>query len=763
MPDAKNQKASAEAEIYADLVETLFDTTHTLITGILAGLLAPLVAWLSTGEPTYLALVTVMAGIGAYRIQVLLAHRRSPLAERRRHAAVWERRYAIGAISFMALLGISAAILFTQHHNEMIGYYGVIIMTGVTGNLASRNAARPNIVFWQVMGTCMPLAITVLLEFSFWYWGLSAFLIFGAISVFKTTKFLHGHLESALRNSLDAMRQRQKFSIALNSMTHGLCMGDASLTISVMNRRIIEFFGIVAAATPIRLEALAEAIGRSEDMSPAETAQFVERWKRHAGMQHANVFMQRIGERFFDFHCERADGGAFITVVEDVTAKERALREIERIAHFDELTGLPNRYQFQDALGEDLTRLKLEGLEAALLNIDLDRFKEVNDTLGHVIGDQLLAHVGARLSACAPTPDLVARLGGDEFCVLMRASAEMPSIDAMANRILNEMRRPFLIDGHRIIIGASIGVAVAPADAETPIGLLKCSDLALYQAKLAARGAAVRYTPEMQEALIKKRKTEDELREALVREELQIYYQPIVDSRRGAVVSMEALLRWRHPVRGMVPPSEFIPIAEETGLIVEIGEWAMRQACQDATAWPRHVRLAVNLAPAQFQEANLVEVVARSLRESGLEADRLELEITETALISHTEDVQAKMLAIDALGVRLSLDDFGAGYSSLNYLDRFPVKKVKIDQAFARQAIDSPKTQAIIGAVSAMARELDIDLVAEGVETYAQLAFMASKNIFLIQGYLYSKPRPIEELAPLLESWSDAPRLESAA
>lgn len=763
MKAATPHATSADAEIYADLVETLFDTTETLVAGIIAGLLAPMVAWLSTGDPIYLALASLMGAIAAYRIHVLLWHNRSPVADRRRDAEIWERRYAIGAVSFMALLGLSAAILFHQHHNEMIGYYGVIIMTGVTGNLASRNAARPNIVFWQVVGTCLPLALTVLFSFSVWYWGLSAFLILGALSVFKTTKFLHGHLESALRNGLDASRQRQKFSLALNSMTHGLCMGDANLSISVINRRVIDFFGIVAATTPIRLEALAHAIGRSVDMSPVETQVFTERWKRHAAMPHANVFLHKIGERYFDFHCERAEGGAFITVIDDVTAQQRALREIERIAHYDDLTGLPNRYQFQDTLSEDLVQLRQRGLQVALLTVDLDRFKEVNDTLGHTIGDLLLASVGARLNACAPAPNMLARLGGDEFCLLLRPTKELPDVDALANRILSEMHRPFVIEGNALNIGASVGVAIAPRDAETPIDLLKCSDLALYQAKGRARGTAVYYAPEMQEALRRRRELETELRKALSAGELVVFYQPIIDSRDATVVCMEALLRWRHPHRGMVSPGEFIPIAEETGLIVEIGAWILRQACADAMAWPEHIRVAVNLAPRQFQQSDLVDCIAATLRETGLPPDRLELEITETTLMMQTDDIEGKVRRICALGARLSLDDFGTGYSSLGYLDRFPVKKVKIDRAFANQAIDSPKTQAIIGAISLLARDLGIDLVAEGVETNAQLAFMASRNVFLIQGYLYSKPRPVEELAPRLASWADAPSLESAA
>ena len=635
-------------------------------------------------------------------------------------------------------------------------------MTGCAGALASRNSGRPMIVFGQVIGACAPLAIVCLFYYSFWYWGLTLVLIIGMISVKSTTTFLHANLETALRNGYEAVKQRTLFSLALNSMTHGLCMGDADLSITVVNRRVIDFFGIVAASTPIKLDALAHAIGKSVGLSPQENRNFIERWKRHVAMPHTNIFTHKLGERFFEFHCERAEAGSFITVIEDVTLQKRALREIERIAHFDDLTNLPNRYQFQETLEEEMIQLRQRGLQTALLNIDLDRFKEVNDTLGHSIGDQLLSAVGARLAACVPHPHLVARLGGDEFCVLLRAGARLLDVNELAAAILAEMHRTFVIENHVINIGASIGIAAAPKDSETSGGLLKCSDLALYRSKAEGRGKSIWYAQEMQDALTRKRAIDTELRHAFLANELMVYYQPVVDSRTATIVSLEALLRWRHPTRGMISPCEFIPVAEETGMIIELGAWALRQACLDAKSWPSNIRVAVNIAPRQFQQKHLADMVAKILRESALDPDRLELEITETTLMD-ADDVESKLREIEALGVRLSLDDFGTGYSSLGYLNRFPVKKVKIDRSFARQAIESPKTQAIISAISALAQDLSIDLVAEGVETDAQLAFMASKKIFLIQGYLYTRPRPIEELRPLLDGWRDAPRLVSAA
>lgn len=764
--DAEKSEASAEMktdnEIYQDLVDTLFATQGSFLAGIAAGMLAPIIAWLSTWQDVYLGLILLMSGMAAYRISVFLGYTRRPPALRRKEAHRWELRYAIGAVGFMTAVGVTAAILFVDHHDEMLAYYGVILMTGCAGALASRNSGRPMIVFGQVIGACAPLAIVCLFYYSFWYWGLTLVLIIGMISVKSTTTFLHANLETALRNGYEAVKQRTLFSLALNSMTHGLCMGDSDLSITVVNRRVFDFFGIVAASTPIKLDALAHAIGKSVDLSPQENKNFVERWTRHVAMPHTNIFTHKLGERFFEFHCERAEAGSFITVIEDVTLQKRALREIERIAHFDDLTNLPNRYQFQESLEAEMIELRQRGLQTALLNIDLDRFKEVNDTLGHSIGDQLLSAVGARLAACVPPPHLVARLGGDEFCVLLRAGVPLLDVDKLATAILAEMHRTFVIENHVINIGASIGIAAAPKDSETSGGLLKCSDLALYRSKAEGRGKSIWYAQEMQDALTRKRAIDTELRHAFLANELMVYYQPVVDSRTATIVSLEALLRWRHPTRGMISPSEFIPVAEETGMIIELGAWALRQACMDAKSWPSNIRIAVNIAPRQFQQKHLAEMVATTLRESELDPDRLELEITETTLMD-ADDVESKLREIEALGVRLSLDDFGTGYSSLGYLNRFPVKKVKIDRSFARQAIESPKTQAIISAISALAKDLSIDLVAEGVETDAQLAFMASKNIFLIQGYLYTRPRPIEELKPLLDGWRDAPRLVSAA
>ena len=730
--NAKPPKALFDEEIYADLVETLFDTTGTLIAGILAGLLAPAIAWLSTGETVYVALTGVMAAIALFRMALLFSHNRASIASRRNNARTWELLYTIGAIGFMAGIGLSAALLFTRHHSEMISYYGVVIMTGVTGVLASRNAGRPRIVMWQVAATCGPLAISILVNFSVWYWGLSLFLIFGAISVISTTKFLHGHLESALRNGLDANFHRKRFGLALNSMSHGLCMGDASLQVSVVNNRVTEFFGSVAPSTPERLEVIAEGIGQNAGLSAREIEQFVDQWRKHAAMPHASVFSQDIGERVFDFRCEPAEAGGFVTVIEDVTTQRSVVREIERLAHFDCLTDLPNRHQFQKQLEEGMNAASVGENQLTLLKIDLDRFKEVNDTLGHAAGDDLLRAVAARLRHETRRTDTVARFGGDEFCILIPPNATPINAEEVAERIIRALRKPYMIEQHVIVIDASIGIASAPRDTTTAEGLMRFSDLALYRAKSAGRGRVRTFQTSMLDALEKRRQTEDDLRFAIERDELVLYYQPIIDVRKRRLTCCESLMRWRHPTRGLVPPLEFIPIAEDTGLIVTLGEWAIRRACRDALAWPDEMRVAVNLSPRQFQQKNLVQMIQNAVSDSGLAPERLEIEITELTLMQDTQDVARKLDELVGLGVRLSLDDFGTGYSSLGYLNRFPVDKVKLDRSFTLRLADSPKTQAIVGAISTLARELDIELVAEGVETNEQLAQLAMKNVYLI-------------------------------
>jgi len=446
-------------------------------------------------------------------------------------------------------------------------------------------------------------------------------------------------------------------------------------------------------------------------------------------------------------------------VSEDIAERKRAEAQIARLAHYDPLTELPNRVLFQKHLTEALARRSRKGDQLAVHFIDLDRFKTVNDTLGHPLGDALLREAAERLRGCVREGDTVARLGGDEFAVVQTGLEGMSGATRLASRIVEAMAHPFDLQGHQVVIGASVGVSAAPSDGEDADELLKKADMALYRAKADGRGAFHFFERAMDEQLQARRALELDLRRALAAGEFELFYQPLYHLDDERVTGCEALLRWRHPERGMVSPADFIPLAEEIGLIVQLGEWVLRAACAEAANWPDHVRLAVNLSPAQFRDRGLVRTVVSALAVSGLPAQRLELEITESVLLQDSQANMTMLHDLKALGVRISMDDFGTGYSSLSYLRSFPFDKIKIDQTFVRDILDDSDAMAIIKAVLDLGSSMGIVTTAEGVETLEQLNALRGQGCAEIQGYFISRPAPASEIARML----GVERLERAA
>jgi diguanylate cyclase (GGDEF)-like protein len=416
----------------------------------------------------------------------------------------------------------------------------------------------------------------------------------------------------------------------------------------------------------------------------------------------------------------------------------------------DPLTGLAGREELRRSIAAQLARFQRGGDRFAVLCIDLDRFKAVNDTLGHPMGDALLRRVAERLAKAARREDLVARLGGDEFAILQIGAGQPEAAEALAARLVDLIGRSYVVDGHMLNIGASVGVALAGADGTDPDVLLKNADLALYRAKSDGRGVFRFFEQEMDARMQARRSLEIDLRRALALKEFELAYQPQVQASDGVVTGFEALLRWRHPERGQVSPADFVPLAEEIGLIAPIGEWVLRTACREAAQWSRPVSIAVNLSPVQFRGAKLAAVVASALAQSGLPPERLELEITEGALLEDTEAVLEVLQALRELGVRISMDDFGTGYSSLSYLQKFPFTKIKIDQTFVRQMEHNADCRAIVRAVAALGRSLGMKTTAEGVETEAQRDRIRAEGCTEIQGYLTGRPMSAAAAAELL-------------
>jgi diguanylate cyclase (GGDEF)-like protein/PAS domain S-box-containing protein len=445
------------------------------------------------------------------------------------------------------------------------------------------------------------------------------------------------------------------------------------------------------------------------------------------------------------------DRPAVLLALIDITERKRAEARLAFMAQHDGLTGLPNRNLLRQEMDEMLQHTKRSSDKMAVLVLGLDNFKAVNDTLGHGVGDKLLRSVAKRLRSTLREEDTLARLNSDEFAIVQSGLARPEDAVLLARRLLEAIGEPYLLEGHSVVIGASIGIAMAPGDGEESEKLLKHADMALSRAKNDSRGTFSFFESGMDARAQGRRKIEIDLRDAIQGEVLRPYYQPLIDLSSGRITGFEALVRWPHPERGMVSPAEFIPVAEETGLINALGGLMLRRACMDAALWPDDVRVAVNLSPLQFRAGNLLSVVMEALKQSGLPAKRLELEITETLLLEKSSQVLATLHALRALGVRISMDDFGTGYSSLSYLRSFPFDKIKIDQSFVRGLGTNNDAQAIVRAIISLGVGLGVTITAEGVETEAELACLRSEGCHEGQGFLFSHARPNAEIVAMLK------------
>ena len=440
----------------------------------------------------------------------------------------------------------------------------------------------------------------------------------------------------------------------------------------------------------------------------------------------------------------------------EIANRQRSEERSQYLAYHDALTGLANRLLFRQELERATHEAKATNESIGVLFIDLDGFKGVNDTLGHAVGDALLKTLASRLLDALGDNVRIARLGGDEFAIMQTSVRQPHGATVLANQIVDLIGIPCKVEGHTISVSASIGISIGGSDADDVEFLLKSADLAMYRAKSDGRGQFRVFDPEMDAAAQARLRMKNDMREALVAGQFRLHYQPQVSMETRQVIGFEALLRWPHPQNGMIPPAEFIPVAEDTGFIVQLGEWVLRQACDEAAAWPVNVSIAVNLSPVQFQKGNIVGTVINALASSGLAASRLELEITEAVLLDKSDRNMQILQQLRALGVKISMDDFGTGFSSLSYLRNFPFDKIKIDQSFVRNMTEDGRSQTIVGAIAGLGQSFGMATIAEGVETLEQLECLAVKGCTEVQGFFYSKAVPGDDVLALIGRINDA-------
>src|SRR6516164_8058765 len=747
----QNQEVSPR--ISAALIDSLFEASGTVLTGVVFSAIAAGMTALKTGQVLLWAFVLLLMAAGAFRAFDLRRYQASKSTLTAEEAAQWQKRYQLGAMIQAAASGLWCATTLLSNDDAVAHMICLSVTTGIVAGAAGRAYGRQSIFRLQAVLMFGPTVIALALRGTGYYVAMSVVCAAFLAAVIQISANLHRIFVRAV-----VAREREaalagQFDTALNNMPHGLCMFRADGRLAVMNHRFSEMMGLAddIAQHEIRAPGVVEACVQAGSISVASGKIIVAEIENSQARDIVTTDPDAARGRSLSWTFQpMADGGA-VVLLEDITERRNAEARISHLARFDELTGLPNRVNFRDEIEHLLTMPHEEGHLSALLFIDLDQFKQVNDTLGHPCGDQLLCAVAARLRDMLRPEDFVARFGGDEFVVFQQNIRSAEDAAMLARRIVDHLSERYKIDDHLVEIGASIGIAMTSfgVSADT---LLKNADMALYRAKADGRGTFCFFRDELAQAVESRRILELDLRKALANEEFELYFQPLVNLKSGKITTCEALLRWNHPVRGTVSPVDIIPVAEDMGLIVDLGRWILRKACMECMKWPEGVSVAVNFSPQQFHQRDMLGEVRYALEVSGLPAHRLEVEITESSLLRNTQLTHDVLSQLSAIGVRISLDDFGTGYSSLSYLHNFPLQKVKIDRSFL-EGIDSDRPLTLLRGVARLSADLGMSVVVEGIETNEQLELIsADGTVTEAQGYLFSRPVPAIRVRQLLNA-----------
>ena len=739
--------------LYAALIDSMCQNFWPIFIGSISAAAAAVMTAIKTGNMWLWPCTVLIVGIGTFRAFQMRKYERRTSGLTYEQAKQWEPRYMAGALTYAAVLGAWCFITIQGSDDAIAHMVCVAVTIGYTAGGAARNYGSPKIIQYHILLACGPMSLALALHGGPYYIGLAILLVLFFIGLKGINLSLHAIFVGALTSTFRESALAGQFDSALNNMPHGLCMFRADGSLAVMNHRFSDMMYLSddlvqrGASAPDIISACMSAGSISAASGKMILAEIGNQQARDIVTADPDVARGRSLSWTF----QPMAGGGAVVLLEDITERRNAEARITHLARYDALTALPNRLNFRDEI-ERLLAIRHDADQlSALLFVDLDQFKQVNDTLGHPCGDQLLCAVAGRLRDMLRPEDFVARFGGDEFVVFQQNIESHEDAAALARRIVDHLSERYRIDNHLVEIGASVGIAMTGPGVSADT-LLKNADMALYRAKSDGRGTFCFFRDEMAQTVEARRILELDLRKALANEEFELFYQPLVNLKSGRISTCEALLRWNHPLRGTVSPIDIIPVAEDMGLIIDLGRWILRKACMECMKWPEGVSVAVNFSPQQFHQRDVLSEVRYALEVSGLPAHRLEIEITESSLLRNTQLTHDVLSQLSAIGVRISLDDFGTGYSSLSYLHNFPLQKVKIDRSFL-EGIDTDRPLTLLRGVARLSADLGMSVVVEGIETNEQLELInADGTVNEGQGYLFSRPVPAARIRQLLNA-----------
>ena len=747
------------ADIYIPLVDSLFKEGTTLLMGTIFVIGSVFTTYWKTGEILILYCAIAIALVACARgIMIHMYTRKRATVTTPEIARRWEYRYSIGAAAILALLS-SWCFVALRTNDSYAGLVSFTMTIAYAAGIFGRNFANPRFVIIQIICTWAPMTAALILYGSLFHWFFAVLLIPTFLSIKLIAERLRRTLLDAVVTSRDMSLLAKRFDTALNNMPHGLCMFDAKRCIVVANQKLNQQLGLPADCDlkGSTVRSLVESVVEAGIISGFNAQNLIDRLDaRLSGNDDAAFAADMLNGRTLEFTVQPMENGGMVVLVEDVTERKIAEAKINHLARFDPLTGLPNRNILRDRMERALGEWRPDNM-CAVHFVDLDQFKQVNDTLGHTRGDMLLEAVAERLQTSIRDADVISRFGGDEFVIFQAPVTSLDQAEALATRALNALAGTYDLDGHKVVVTASIGIAVAKNRID-PDQFLRNADMALYQAKADGRGTWRWFEAKMEANAQARRNLELDLRSALENEAFELHYQPLFNLKTRRIEACEALLRWPHQERGMVSPAEFIPVAEEMGLIVEIGNQVLYKACLECRRWPGDTAVAVNLSSIQFDRSNVPALVRETLAATNLTPQRLEIEITESTLLQDTKRTRADLNQLAELGVKISLDDFGTAYSSLSYLHSFPLHKVKIDQSFLQGLGDDERRVTLLRGITRLSAQLGLKVVVEGVETQEQFDLLAAEDsIDEVQGYLLCRPMPAADLRKLLYASYVAP------